>query len=301
MAAIAGINAAAITPRREGPEIDLAAVFELIDFLAASGVNGISLAGSTGEFPHFTPDERARLVALAVKRSRVPVIAGVGHTTLDGALWLAREAAGAGAAALLLPPPYFYRYAQDDIREFYLRAARGLNGAAPLFLYNIPAFASGIGCGTAIELLTTGLFAGIKDSSGRWDDLIRLKEARARCQFTLLVGNEAIFAQARTAGIDGLISGAACAIPELLLALDRAIAAGKTETAARLDARLREFMAWMDRLPMPIGIREAAARRGLKTGPPAVPPGARTQAQLAEFREWFQGWLPNVNQECANE
>src|SRR5260370_38991980 len=117
------VQPAAVTPQRKGGEADVAAMLELVDFLAAAGVNGIALLGSTGEFLHLTFDDRVRLVQLAVKRSRVPVLVGVGHSTLDGAIELGREAVSAGAAGLLLMPPYFFRYSQEDIHEFYLQFA----------------------------------------------------------------------------------------------------------------------------------------------------------------------------------
>lgn len=298
MAVVSGVNVDAITPRRAGPEVDLAATFELIDYLAASGVSGIVLMGATGEFLHFELNERIRLVALAVKRSRVPVIAGVGHSTLDGALALGRAAADAGAAALLLAPPHYFRYRQEEIREFYLRFASELKGGPPVFLYNIPGYASAIDFATAIELLSTGLFAGIEDSSGCWDDFARLQAAREKLPFTLLAGSDAIFRRARAAGADGAVSGCACAAPELMLALDRAIVAGDAGTADRLEARLREFIAWLDVWPAPVGIREATALRGIEAGPHAAPLGPLGEAKLGEFREWFGNWLPAVQQEC---
>jgi 4-hydroxy-tetrahydrodipicolinate synthase len=297
MAAFGGVNVAAITPRREGPEIDFGAAFELLDFLAATGVDAIALLGSTGEFPHFSLDERARLVKLAVKRSRVPVIAGIAHSTLDGAVSLARDAADAGATALLLMPPYFFRYSQSEVRDFYLCFAEQAGDTAPVLLYNIPQFTTEIEPETAAGLLATGAFAGIKDSSGRWSGFMQLKEARRSNPFTLLAGNDQIYTPARLAGADGVVSGCACAIPELLVAIDRAIAAGDAARAWRLDARLHEFIARADRFPAPIAVREAAAERGVKAGPHALPGAARA---LAVFREWFQGWLPDVLKECKN-
>lgn len=298
MAAVRGVNAAAVTPRREGPAIDLGAAFELIEYLAASGVAGIALLGSTGEFLHFELSERLRLIALGVKRSRAPVIVGAAHSSLDGALTLAREAAGAGAAAVLLMPPYFFPYSQQEIKEFYLRFARELKEPVPILLYNIPFFTSAIACETALELLSTGLFAGIKDSSGDFGYFERLQAARQQMPFTLLVGNDVIFVPARSAGADGVVSGVACAVPELMLGLDGAIAAGAEEKVQRLEARLQEFIAWIDRFPTPLGVREAVALRGLETGPAAVPLGPEAQRQLGEFREWFKAWLPVVQKEA---
>jgi len=231
-----------------------------------------------------------RLVYLAVKRSRVPVLAGVSHTSLDGALALAREASAAGAAGLLLMPPYFFRYAQPEIHEFYLRFAAEMAHGAPVYLYNIPAFTSGIDSQTAIQLLSTGRFAGIKDSSGDWSGFQALSRYRHQHPCTLLVGHDAIFARARLAGADGVVSGVACAIPELLLELDRAIQQRADADIDRLDARLHEFLGRIDRFPTPAGIKAALAVRGVKTGLFPVPLAHETQTALDEFREWFRAW-----------
>lgn len=296
-----GVVVAAITPRgRNGREADVGATLDLIDFLCRAGVQGIALLGSTGEFPALSLDERVRLTYLAVKRSRVPVLAGVAHATLDGAVELGREACSAGAAGLLLMPPYFYRYGQAEIREFYLQFAAQMDRCAPVYLYNIPAFTSEIACQTAIDLLATGLFAGIKDSSGDFDYFLRLKEFSEKQRFAVLAGNDRIYARARRAGAHGVVSGVACAVPELLLALDRAIRDGAGETADRLDARLQEFIAWIDRFPAPVGIKAACAMRKIKTGLLAVPLSRESQCRLDEFQEWFKAWLPPLKKEAAN-
>jgi len=287
-----GVIAAAVTPHgKRGDEPDIGATLELIDFLCAAGVQGIALLGSTGEFVNLNYDDRVRLAYLTVKRSRVPVLAGVSHSTLDGALALAREACTAGAAGLLLMPPYYFRYHQPEIREFYLRFAAELRQGPPVYLYNIPAFTSEVASQTAVQLLSTGLFAGIKDSSGAWDYFQALSAFKRDHPFTLLVGHDSIYARARVCGADGVVSGVACAVPELLLALDRAIAQHDDAETARLDARVHEFLERLDRFPTPVAIKAALAARGLKTGPLPVPLARETQAELDEFREWFRGWL----------
>jgi dihydrodipicolinate synthase/N-acetylneuraminate lyase len=292
MPPLSGVIAAAVTPHgKRGDEADIGATLELIDFLCAAGVQGIALLGSTGEFVNLKYDDRVRLVYLAVKRSRVPVLAGVSHSTLDGALALAREASAAGAAGLLLMPPFFYRYRQPEIREFYLRFVADLSHGPPVYLYNIPAFTSEISSETAIALLGTGRFAGIKDSSGSQDYFDALSRYKFEHPFTLLVGHDAIFAPARKAGADGVVSGIACAVPELLLALDRAIQQHADDEAGRLDARLHEFLDRLGRFPTPVAIKAALAVRGIKTGHAPVPLAPETQAALDEFREWFRAWL----------
>ena len=96
---------AAVTPRGKAGEVNFGATFELIDYLSAARVGGIALFTAWGEYPALAADDRSRLTYLAVKRSRVPVLAGVGSATLDVSLALARDARDAGVAALLVPPP----------------------------------------------------------------------------------------------------------------------------------------------------------------------------------------------------
>jgi 4-hydroxy-tetrahydrodipicolinate synthase len=298
--AIGGVYVAAVTPHRDKSyEPDVGAALELVDFLAGAGVNGIALLGSTGEFLHLAFDDRIRLVQLAVKRSRVPVLVGVGHSTWDGAVELGCEAASAGAAGLLLMPPYFFRYGQEDIREFYLQFAAAMAGAAPIFLYNISAFTNEIAIDTAAALLSTGLFAGIKDSSGEYGYFERLLAASQERPFTVLIGNDRIYSRARRMGAHGIVSGVACAVPELLVALEDAMGKNQTARIDRLDARLHEFIDWHDRFPTPVAIKAAAHERGLKTGPRAVPLSPAAQKLLDEFREWFRAWLPLVQREAS--
>ncbi|MDQ6700059.1 MAG: dihydrodipicolinate synthase family protein [Acidobacteriota bacterium] len=295
-----GVYVAAVTPhRREGYEADFAAMLELVDFLAKAGVQGICLLGSTGEFLNFKVADRARLVHLAVKRSRVPIVAGVSHSTLDGALELAFEAISSNAAGLLLMPPYFFRYTQPQIKEFYLRFAAEIGTQLPILLYNIPVFTSPIAIETARELLLTGKFAGIKDSSGDFEYASELLKVRELQPFSVLVGNDRIFTRARQAGADGVVSGVACAIPELIVALDRAIGRNASDAVEALEARLREFIDWIDRFPTPVGVKIATSARGMKAGPLAVPLPKEESEKLKEFENWFKSWVVSVKNTAA--
>jgi len=88
---IQGVHAALTTPRRPDlSQADLGAALELVDFVSRAGVDGVVLSGSTGEFPHFDIEDRLRLAQFAIRRSRAPVTVNVSHSSLDGALTLAR-------------------------------------------------------------------------------------------------------------------------------------------------------------------------------------------------------------------
>ena len=294
-----GVNTPLVTPHRSGSRPDPDGLKRLIDFAVEGGVRAICIGGTTGEFVHFSQHDRLQMVQVAVQHSRAPIIAGIAHATLEGALELARGAASAGARALLVMPPYFFRYSQDDVREFFLRFADEAPEGLPVFLYNIPAFSNEIASETSRALLETGRFAGIKDSSGSFDQFLRLKALRSHHPFTLLVGDDKIFTEARAQGADGVISGVAGAIPELLLGIDRAVTGNVAGRAQALDRRLREFIAWLDRFPPPYGIKLALEERDLPVGPEPVPASPARLKLAEQFRAWFRAWLPAVLEEAA--
>jgi hypothetical protein len=72
------------------------------------------------------------------------------------------------------------------------------------------------------------------------------------------------------------------------------------ELAGRLDRRVAEFSHWTGRLPVPVTIREATAARGFRLGPHATPLSTEDERSVAEFRDWFKGWLPPVLDECRH-
>ncbi len=293
--AAGGVYAALATPRlQNAAEADAAALFDYIDALSAKGLAGLVLFGSTGEFIHYDIGERMRVLMLARKRSRLPVIVNVSHSTLVGAIDLAEDAVEADAAGLLLMPPYYFRYNSAQIREFYRQFTREIGNKARIYIYNIPQFTNAMAPELIEELLASGAFAGIKDSSGDWSLCERLLALRAQREFRLIIGNDAIYRRARMLGADGIISGVAAAAPELLLSLDQAIQAKDDARAKTLDARLQEFLAWLDKFPAPIGIKVAACARGWKLDNSAVPYDAETTAAKHEFESWLKDWLPQV-------
>lgn len=288
MTADLGVIVAALTPRGKKGDVDFGAAFELIDRLCAASVRGIAFFTATGEYPAFRLDERTRLVYLAAKRSRVPVYAGVGSISLDDSVNLAREAQHSGAAGVFLPPPHFFRYPQEELREFYLQFAAQVSGQqargqSQLWISNTPAFTSPIAGETALELLATGRFAGLEDPAANAPFFASLPVA-------YLNSDDSAIARAHCSGAHGVISGAASAIPELVVALDCALRVGDRGAVERLDALLHEFLAWVDEFPYPVLLKVAAALRGIKLGSPTIPLSPGRQRRLDEFRQWFQAW-----------
>lgn len=295
-----GVYAALPTPRRPGSvDADAAGMLDYLDAVVRSGVDGLVLFGSTGEFVHYDVTERMRVIMLAIRRSRVPVLVNVSHSTLSGVLDLAENAIKAGAEGILLMPPYFYRYPEDQIFSFYEQFSSEIDSRIPVFLYNIPAFTNPISTALAGRLLRTGAFAGIKDSSCDWTFFEELNQLQKDLGFQLLMGCDEFYLRARQAGAHGLVSGIAGAVPELLVALERALRNQATDEAERLNTRLREFAAYVNKFPTPVAIKQAAVSRGWKLNQLAVPFDEDMSADVIGFHQWLRSWLPAVLAECA--
>ncbi len=295
----AGVYAALVTPRRQNSvEADTGILLEYVDRVVQAGVDGLVLFGSTGEFVHFDIAERVRVFTLAVKRSRVPVLVNVSHSSLPGTIDLAENAIDAGASGLLLMPPYFYRYADEQIAEFYLHFLKLLDDKVRVYLYNLPFFTNPLSPRNIERLLSSGAFAGIKDSGGAWEMFEHLQTLQRDHPFQILVGRESIFLRAMQAGASGIVSGVAGAVPELIVGLDRAMRAHDETRAARLNDKLAEFVTYVDKFPATVAIKQATVARGWTSSDLAVPLDEDMAAELIAFHVWFRDWLPGVLAEC---
>jgi dihydrodipicolinate synthase/N-acetylneuraminate lyase len=295
-----GVYVALATPRQpDAIEADCALLLDYIDKIVESGVDGLVLFGSTGEFVHFDIAERMRVLSLASKRSRVPLTVNISHSSFAAAVDLAENAVEAGAAAILLMPPYFFRYSDQQLFSFYEQFVKLLNNAVPIYLYNIPFFTNPMSASLMRDLLSTGAFAGIKDSSGEWPLFEAIQSVRGSVQIQNIVGNDRMYARARAAGADGIVSGVAAAVPELMIALDQAVLNGDQGRIELLNGRLCDFLKYLDQFPATIAIKQGAVARGWKLDHAAIPFDAETVAAISAYRDWFEQWLPGVLADCA--
>jgi dihydrodipicolinate synthase/N-acetylneuraminate lyase len=300
MALFSGLFAAAVTPRRpDSASIDLASYWELLDFLGSFPIDGIVLMGSTGEFLHFDLEERTKYLGLTVKRSRKPVLVNVTHSTLDASLEIADAAARAKVAGVLLSPPYYFRYSEADIVAWFRGFARS-KPKIPALLYQIPQFANSLSADSARAVLADGCYEGMKDSSGVPEYFHDVAPFIAERGGSYLTGNDGHIATTLGHGATGVVSGCACAVPELLLALHTSILNGDATMKESASRRLSEFLERIDAFPVPVGIREALRVRGLKVGPAAMPFDSARQRELDAFCEWFRDWLREVRNEVPH-
>jgi 4-hydroxy-tetrahydrodipicolinate synthase len=287
-----GLFAAVVTPVHDDGRLDLSTFDRVVDFLVAAGVDGICITGATGEFPHVETADRLALIRRAggrLPRDRA-LLVGIGAVNPHRVVELGAASFEAGSRAVLLSMPMFFRYQQEDLQAFSSHVSRALRG--PCLLYDLPDFTNGLAPETVLSLLRDEAFiVGIKDSSGRVENLETFASARGAQPWTLLVGDDRALRPGLLAGWDGGISGVAGFCPELLVGLHRSVLAGDEVAAARFDTLLEELIARIAVFPTPWGIRAGLAARGLATGPFPLPLSPTRERQVDEFQEWFPAWL----------
>ncbi len=239
-----------------------------------------------------------KVLGLAIRRSRVPVLVNVSHSTIEGAIALAENAIDSGVAGVLLMPPYFYRYTDDQIFSFYKSFVAIAAGKIRTYLYNLPFFTNPISPDLAVRLLGSGWFAGIKDSSGDWALFEALKNLREKVPFTLLMGSESLYLRGRLAGANGIVSGVAAAMPELLVAIDKAMARTTRPAHNAWTGDCKSLFNGQRNFPPPSRSNRPPSRVAGSSITTRFRSMKERLANLNQFREWVQAWIPAVLAEC---
>ncbi len=160
------VLSAMVTPFDESGALDLDVARRLARHLQDEGHDGLVVAGTTGEAPVLTDDERLSLVAAVVEAVSIPVVAGTGTYDTAHSVHLTREAAALGAAGILAVCPYYNRPSQAGIAA-HMRAIAGAS-ALPVMVYDIPVRSGRkITTATLLELFrTVANVLALKDAAG---------------------------------------------------------------------------------------------------------------------------------------
>jgi dihydrodipicolinate synthase/N-acetylneuraminate lyase len=235
-----GIIPPLATPLLENDRLDHAGLERLIEHVLAGGVHGLFVLGSTGEAPGLSCRLRRELIERTCEhvKGRVPILVGVTDPSFVEAVETAEFAADAGAAGVVHAGPYYFPIAQPELATTFENLAAAL--PLPLFLYNMPSHTKvNIEPDTVRRLLEVPNIHGIKDSSGQMVAFRKLVQiAKARPDFSVLIGPEELLAEAIFLGAHGGVTGGANLDPALYVKLYDAARNGDLALARELSAKI---------------------------------------------------------------
>ncbi|MCI6674921.1 MAG: dihydrodipicolinate synthase family protein [Spirochaetaceae bacterium] len=210
-----------------------------VDFLATSGVKGLFVGGTTGEFVNYTDDQRRRMLEIVVRHANgLHILYNITSMCREEMCRHIRHAQKLGVSCVSVTAPYYHKYDKKSLVAYFKQVgtlADGLN----LFAYNMPGMTGnpltpdmvGAICEAAPNL------KGIKDSSMNFTTLQEFLLA-APSGFEVVTGNDAEIMASAEVGCKGAIVAMANVYPALCVGIFKCLAEGDKEQAWNYQKRI---------------------------------------------------------------
>ena len=281
------------TPFDADGALDLDGAVRLARRLTERGVDGLVLAGTTGESPVLSDDEKVDLWRAVRESVTVPVVAGSTSNDTAHSIALTKRAAEAGVAGVLAVTPYYSRPSQAGL-DAHFRAVASAS-ALPVLIYDIP-----VRTGRKVEHDTLVRLArdvptivGVKDAAGNPAASAKLI-ADAPAGFELYCGDDALTLSMLAVGAVGVISVAAHWAGDLMREMVLASVKGDVDHARELNARLIPSWDFQsgDLTPNPIPAKAMLRVLGLPAGQCRLPLGPAPEGLEDRARAVLAGLGP---------
>ena len=174
----AGVYTASLTPLFDSFEPNIPALIRHAQWLLEEGSDGVALLGSTGESNSMTVEQRQSIIeqsALELPPDRLMM--GTGSCALQDAVRLTQASVNAGVLSVLVLPPFYYKpQSEESVLSFFSLLVEAVdNPNLRIIFYNFPQLS---GYNFSIKILQElklrfgDIAAGIKDSSGDWNNML---------------------------------------------------------------------------------------------------------------------------------
>ena len=260
-----GVATAIVTPMNENG-VDYDAFGRLIDWQIEQGINGLVVAGTTGEGSTLSDEEHREVLAYAVKRinGRVPCIAGTGSNDTAYAIELTKYACSIGCDAMLVVTPYYNKATQKGLVKMFNAIADA--STKLIIVYNIPSRTGvNIEPATFVELAKHPRIAAIKEASGNLSKMVE-EFALLDGSLDIYSGNDDQIVPTLSMGGKGVISVLSNIMPKETVAMCDAFFAGDVATAAKMQCKYLPLIQALFCEVNPIPVKAALATMGRMEG-----------------------------------
>ena len=274
MARFGRVVTAMVTPFNNDGSLNLDGARRLAKWLQDNGNDGLVVAGTTGESPVLTDDERLSLFAAVTEAVTIPVIAGTGTNDTAHSVHMTKEATKLGVAGILAVTPYYNRPPQSGI-EAHMRAMAASTNL-PVVVYDIPA-RTGRKIATSLILKLANEVSNIvalKDAAGNPAESAVLM-SQAPAGFELYSGDDGLTLPFMAIGGSGVIGVATHWTGQDHQEMFALWEKGDVDGARRVNARMLESFAFEtgDDNPNPLPSKAMMNVLGLQVGEARLPMG----------------------------
>ena len=265
------ILTAMVTPMNENLEVDFSESSRLAQYLVEHGSDGIVVAGTTGESPTLSVEEKLELFRVVKKAvgNQVTVIAGIGSNSTEASIALARRAADTGVDGLMAVVPYYNKPSQEGMYQHFRVIAEATS--LPLMLYNVPGrTSSNLLPETVRRLSEIPNITSLKEAAGSMDQVSELKRILPE-NFAVYSGDDSLTLPMLALGCTGIISVASHIIGDEMKQMIDAWYTGDVETARRWHLKLMPVFKGIFVTSNPVPVKFLVNSMGLKAGKVRLP------------------------------
>lgn len=262
---------AMVTPFDQHGEVDYNAARTLVNHLIDNGSDGLVVAGTTGESPTLTTEEKVELFKLVVATSagRVPVIAGTGSNNTRASIKLTKLAEEAGVDGIMLVTPYYNKPSQEGLFQHFKAIAESTS--LPVMLYNIPGRSVvNMSVDTVVRLSEINNIVSVKEASGNLDMMSEII-SRTPENFTLYSGDDGLTLPVLAIGGTGVVSVASHIIGNEMQEMINQFKSGRVQEAAVTHRSLLPIMKALFAAPNPVPVKAALTMQGVQVGDVRLP------------------------------
>ncbi|MBP2657754.1 MAG: dapA4 [Firmicutes bacterium] len=269
---VKGIITAMVTPFDENQGINSKATKQLVNKLIHSGVSGLFILGTNGEFHLLTNDEKVAFAKIVIDEvnKRVPVYVGTGGNSTSEVMELSKKMEALGADALSVITPYFLVPSQSEIIQHYTAIAEAVR--IPIVLYNIPKN-TGINLEpeTVRELAKIKNIIAIKDSSGKIENIEKYIQITKDEDFSVLSGSDSLILSALKIGAAGAIAATSNLITELDVSIYEKFLKGDIKGAEKAQQEIEVLRTVLKLGTVPSILKKAVQMSGIPVGSARLP------------------------------
>lgn len=241
-----GIISPVVTLLDENGNIDLEKNKDMLDKIIGGGVHGIVLLGSSGEFPHFTLNEKKEFLSEVIPylNNRVPLLVGTGGTVLEETVKLSNFVEQLGGDGVLVVQPYYWTMSEEQIYAYYAELANRVT--IDIYLYNIPQLTGQEIPINIIEKLA-GEFPQIKGIKETVGNIGRIRNVintvkSVKPDFHVYSAFDEHLLDAQILGASGSINGTSVFLPEISVSLYNAIQKNDFKQIKELHQQISDLM-----------------------------------------------------------
>ncbi len=265
------VATAMVTPFDHKGNIDFEKTTQLINYLISNGSDALVIAGTTGESPTLSTEEKLALFRHSVKvvDGRVPVVAGTGSNNTYASIELTKKAEEIGVDAIMIVAPYYNKPNQEGLYQHFKTIAESTE--LPVMLYNIPGRSViNISVDTIVRLAELPNVVALKDASGDLDAMTAII-AQTSDDFALYSGDDGLTLPVLAIGGTGIISVASHIIGNEMQEMVKLYESGNPKEAAKIHQRIVPVMKSLFAAPSPTPVKTALQLKGLDVGSVRLP------------------------------